>query len=219
MSKGQHRVHGRGRRQRGFEDDGFSPFDGGDDRPARTFQAPPRDLSPAPSGGGSMRAVVKMFNEDRGFGFVALDDGSGDAFLHINVLQSAGFDAPQTGTTLEVQVGQGQKGPQVTAVISVDASTAGQLPARSGPSTRRPMGSAARPDPSTAVPMDGVVKWFNPEKGFGFVQTQDGGRDVFVHISVLQEAGLATLADGAEVSMGVVETPKGREAVSVSPRS
>lgn len=71
-------------------------------------------------------------------------------------------------------------------------------------------------DPSTATPLDGTVKWFNPDKGFGFVAGEDGGKDVFVHISVLQAAGMGPLADGQRVSMRVVETPKGREAVEIS---
>ena len=63
----------------------------------------------------------------------------------------------------------------------------------------------------------GTVKWFNSEKGFGFVVTEDGGKDVFVHISVLEKAGLRSLAEGQRIAMRVVQTPKGREAVSVTP--
>lgn len=71
-------------------------------------------------------------------------------------------------------------------------------------------------DMSSATQLDGVVKWFNPDKGFGFVAGEDGGKDVFVHISVLQAAGMGPLADGQRVSMKIVETPKGREAVQIS---
>jgi len=62
----------------------------------------------------------------------------------------------------------------------------------------------------------GTVKWFNGEKGFGFVAGEDGGRDVFIHISVLTRANLAGLNEGQRVSMRVVETPKGREAISLN---
>lgn len=71
-------------------------------------------------------------------------------------------------------------------------------------------------DLSSATSLDGTVKWFNPDKGFGFVAGEDGGKDVFVHISVLQAAGMGPLADGQRVSMKIVETPKGREAVQIS---
>jgi CspA family cold shock protein len=46
----------------------------------------------------------------------------------------------------------------------------------------------------------GTVKWFNPVKGFGFIQPDNGGKDVFVHISAVEKAGLSTLNEGAKVS-------------------
>ncbi len=60
------------------------------------------------------------------------------------------------------------------------------------------------------------MKWFNGEKGFGFVTVGDGGKDVFLHISVLERAQLTQLAEGQRVSMRVVDTPKGREAISIA---
>ena len=50
----------------------------------------------------------------------------------------------------------------------------------------------------------GVVKWFNTQKGFGFIQPDSGGADVFVHISAVERAGLRGLADGQEVSYEIV---------------
>jgi CspA family cold shock protein len=52
--------------------------------------------------------------------------------------------------------------------------------------------------------MQGTVKWFNSQKGFGFIQPQDGGKDVFVHISAVERAGLNTLNEGQKVSFEVV---------------
>jgi CspA family cold shock protein len=49
----------------------------------------------------------------------------------------------------------------------------------------------------------GTVKWFNPQKGFGFILPESGGADVFVHISAVEKAGLATLSDGQKVSFDV----------------
>jgi CspA family cold shock protein len=58
------------------------------------------------------------------------------------------------------------------------------------------------------VMANGVVKWFNPTKGFGFIQPDDGGADVFVHISAVERAGLRDLADGQKLSYEVVVDQK-----------
>jgi len=51
----------------------------------------------------------------------------------------------------------------------------------------------------------GTVKWFDPTKGYGFIQPEDGGKDVFVHISAVEKAGLGTLSDGQRISYEIVE--------------
>ena len=50
----------------------------------------------------------------------------------------------------------------------------------------------------------GIVKWFNSQKGFGFIQLADGGNDVFVHISAVERAGMSTLTEGQNVSFDIV---------------
>lgn len=209
-----------GKKKRGFDDD----FDGPPSRkgrgteavrPPRGFDAPPAGFAAAPAGP-SLEAVVKWFNSEKGFGFIELGDGTGDAFLHIGALQAAGRESVAPGAKMRVEVGQGAKGRQVTRVVEVDESTATVEAARRGPPKPRPAGGRVTHDPATALPLDGAVKWFNSEKGFGFIGADDGGKDVFVHISVLERSGVASLAEGQRVAMRVVETPKGREAVSLS---
>lgn len=56
----------------------------------------------------------------------------------------------------------------------------------------------------------GTVKWFNPTKGYGFIQPDGGGKDVFVHISAVERAGLSSLSEGAKVSYEVVAN-RGKE--------
>jgi CspA family cold shock protein len=57
----------------------------------------------------------------------------------------------------------------------------------------------------------GTVKWFNPAKGFGFIQPDDGGNDVFVHISAVEQSGLTTLDEGQKIEFEVQEQ-KGKQA-------
>ena len=62
----------------------------------------------------------------------------------------------------------------------------------------------------------GTVKWFNPAKGFGFIRPSDGAKDVFVHISAVERAGLSTLVEGQNVTFDVV-TERGRTAATNPP--
>jgi cold shock protein len=59
----------------------------------------------------------------------------------------------------------------------------------------------------------GTVKWFDIKKGYGFIQPQDGGKDVFVHISAVQQAGMTTLSEGQTVSFEV-QRERGKEAAT-----
>ena len=60
--------------------------------------------------------------------------------------------------------------------------------------------------------IDGTVKWFNPTKGFGFIEPEDGSKDAFVHISAVERAGISTLNDGQKVTYELVAGRDGKEA-------
>jgi CspA family cold shock protein len=142
---------------------------------------------------------------------VQLSDGSGDAFLHASALAVIGVSTLQPGETLELRVALGQRGPQVTEVISVDSSTAAPpRPPRGrfrSPSDRQPL--------EASVQAMGTVKWYNTAKGFGFIAMDSGGKDVFVHVSALQREGITGLNAGQRVFVGVADGQKGPEAASI----
>ena len=233
------RRGGRGRSKdddfAGRRDEPYVPRDAfvprGGDRPPPSFGAAPRGFG-APAGP-ETTAIVKWFNSEKGFGFVELEGGGGDAFLHISVLSRAGYQTVSPGATMRVQTSAGQKGPQVAEVTSVDETTAtpGGAPGGGGGGAgggdrmdrgdRGAFGDRPRPaarapvDLSSAVEMRGTVKWFNSEKGFGFVMPDGGGKDVFVHISALNRGGLSGLEPNQTVKMQVADGRRGPEAVSV----
>src|SRR6185369_15376252 len=139
----------------------------------------------------------------------------------------AGVQTVNPGATLRIRVGQGQKGKQVDQVVSVDECTAAAAPPRRGPGgpgggsgggypPRAPRSFDGPPrrqvDLSSAVETMGTVKWYNPDKGFGFITPQSGGKDVFIHATVLERAGMGPLQEGQTVRMGVVQGQKGPEA-------
>jgi len=178
----------------------------------RAFPTRPRFSQPrfeAPSGP-PVRGVVKWFNPDKGFGFVELSDGSGDAFLHGSVLAQSGINPVQPGETLEVRVGPGHKGPHITKVLSVDSTTA-------APSQRSRfrVETSNGPSTDTVVEETGTVKWFNADRGYGFIALANGGRDVFVHVSALERSGIEGFSEGQTVVVDVIKGRKGLEAARI----
>ncbi len=63
----------------------------------------------------------------------------------------------------------------------------------------------------------GTVKWFNADKGFGFIAQEDGGDDVFVHYSAIQASGYRTLDENQKVEFDITQGPKGPQAENVRP--
>ena len=170
---------------------------------------------------------MKWFNPEKGFGFVEMTDGSGEAFLHVRQVEAAGYSALESGTTLVIKVGAGQKGPQVQEIVSVDTSTAEPEPPR-GARPPRPMrqggpgqsggGFGGRPSggpsprPVSGPPdVPATVKWFDSVKGYGFVSVEGESKDLFLHISVVERAGLGQLEQGQAVRVAIVEGRKGAE--------
>jgi cold shock protein len=196
-------------RRRGFDDDNFY----GNTPSPPTF----------PGFGGGIpspehRATVKWYNSEKGFGFVELADGSGDVFLHASALQAAGAQTVSPGATIHVRVGQGQKGRQVDQVVSIEAGSEQAAPPRGGHTGggMAPRAPRHQVDLSSGVEMTGIVKWYNPDKGFGFITPKDGGKDVFIHATVLERAGLPPLTEGQAVRTTVVKGAKGLEVGSIS---
>jgi len=148
----------------------------------------------------TVEAKVKWFNASKGFGFVTMADGSPDAFLPMAILRRAGYEDVREGSSITCEVGAGAKGPLVTTVINIDASTA----VDSGMDGER----RARP----ASTLEGAVKWFEPDKGYGFMAPDGGGKDVFIHITALRRSGLEALDSGQRVRAEVIDGRKGLEA-------
>jgi CspA family cold shock protein len=157
--------------------------------------------------GQPVEATVKWFNASKGFGFVTLGDGLPDAFLPMAILRRAGYEDVREGASITCEIGDGAKGPLVTAVLNVDSSTA--LPARGG-------GGFDRRAPRPSTTLEGAVKWFEPDKGYGFISPDGGGRDVFIHITALRRSGFEMLEPGQRVRAEVVDGKKGLEADSIA---
>jgi CspA family cold shock protein len=183
----------------------------------------------------SAKGKVKWFNGTKGYGFVTLDNG-GDAFCHASALQAVGHADVPPGTTIVCDLADSQRGLQVVTVHSVDTSTA-EAPTR-GP--RRDFGGGggrfgggdrfggggdrfggggggyrdrdSGRDNGPAGPMvEGKVKFFNEQKGFGFVMSESGGGDIYLHASALRRSGISAVEPEQRIRYSTRQGNKGVE--------
>jgi CspA family cold shock protein len=182
----------------------------------------------------SAKGKVKWFNATKGYGFITLDAG-GDAFCHASALQSTGHSDVPPGTTIVCDLADSQRGLQVVAVHSVDITTA-EAPSR-GP--RRDFGSGGRDfggggrdfggggfggggfggggfghhrDNGPSGPMvEGKVKFFNDQKGFGFVMPDSGSGDIYLHASALRRSGVQAVEPDQRIRYSTRQGNKGVE--------
>lgn len=174
-------------------------------------------------------AVVKWYSPSKGFGFVQLDDGSPDAFLHVSVVEQTGRQDLPDGTKLICDITEGRKGRQVSHIHRIESLGAGGPRSGAGGGygadrggggyDRGPRGGGGgfggdrgdRGDrggpPATSV--QGTVKFFDAAKGYGFITPDDGGKDVFVSARTLGRVGLTTLENNQRVKMLVRMGQKG----------
>ena len=139
------------------------------------------------------QGTVRWFDAERGFGFLALDDGGDDLFVHASEI--VGDDGPRVlreGQTVEFEVGEGDRGPQARRV--------------------RVTGDLA---PDTALGLLGTVSWYEPTKGYGFVTPDGGGAEIFLHSSAIVGGGV--VSEGQRVAFLVVEGDKGPQADHLLP--
>ena len=151
---------------------------------------------------GQVCCKVKWFNLQKGYGFLAPLDGSADIFIHFSVLEQAGHQTVSTGDEIICEVGAGRCGIQALKVLKINA----------GSSTEE--GSLNASTRSLLEEHWGTVKWFNVLKGYGFIQPDDGGRDIFVHTALLRGLGIGRLRlpPGKRVFVKVLSNERGREA-------
>lgn len=157
-----------------------------------------------------VRGRVKWFDPAKGFGFVVADEGGPDILLHVNVLRNFGQSSVADGSLVELSVQQTERGVQATEVFVIDPPPSG------APAGLEDFSAMDAEDLNSAPLEPARVKWFDKAKGFGFANVFGVEEDIFVHIEVLRQSGLADLQPGEAVCIRTIEGRRGRMASQVA---
>lgn len=177
---------------------------------------------------GSGKGVVKFFNGQKGFGFIQCDDQPDDVFVHISAVEQAGLTGLAEGQPLEFTlVDRGGKVSATDLVIEgepmpvperaprpdrggFDRDRGDRGGFRGGDRGDRGGFDRAPQRELTGERANGTVKFFNDMKGFGFIQRDDGGEDVFVHISSLERSGMGPVNQDDRLSFDIEIDRRGK---------
>lgn len=157
----------------------------------------------------SIEGVVKWFDPVKGYGFIVPNDGGVDVLVHHSTLRRGGYDILYPQARIKCTIIQRQQGFQADKIIAVDNSEA-IIP------TGNPRPTAILSDITDVSDFQQAeVKWFNRVRGFGCVNVESGGQDIFVHMEILRKAGIEALVPGQYVLVRFGNGPKGLMATDV----
>ncbi len=204
-----------------------APVQAGEQPPA----VPPRAAAPAPApvppaapgpapaprvaAEGPTHGVVKWFNHAKGFGFILLDDGR-EVFVHSNRLDPAVARMLKPGLDTELMIVPVAKGYACQEILKLATAPTPENLDRVG---WKPQGETKRPQQGAPETVRATIKFFNPQKGFGFATPDMAlGRDIYLPARLLEAAGIAGAHHaGMPVEIDYVKTERGFEGVALRP--
>lgn len=152
---------------------------------------------------------VKWFDPVKGFGFIVTDEGGPDILLHANVLRNFGQGSVADGAGVEVVIQRTSRGVQAVEIVEI----------RPPEGMAFALGEDVPPEVFEHISDLAIeaarVKWFDKGKGFGFANVFGRPEDVFVHVEVLRQSGLADLQPGEAIGLRIINGRRGRMAVQV----
>ncbi len=156
------------------------------------------------------RGRVKWFNATKGFGFVVTEEPGPDILVHINVLRNFGRSSVAEGSIVELVAQSARRGLQATEILHIEGPPDG-----GEPEDEPEMYQDSLSDVEDLVPAR--VKWFDRQRGFGFVNVFGHPEDVFVHMEVVRGSGFADLQAGEAIAVQVTQRARGKLVSAVRP--
>ena len=154
-----------------------------------------------------LKGHVKWFDTAKGYGFLVVEDGSGDILLHANALKNFGRGSVAEGTRIDFEVQETERGRQVSKILDIE------VPKDDSFDTNESVFGVPAVDGIEMVPAR--VKWFDKSKGFGFANSFKSQLDIFLHMEVLRHYGFSDLQSGEAIVIQIVEGPRGKMAGAI----
>ena len=145
-----------------------------------------------------LKGKVVWYNERKGYGFIQV--GEQEVFPHHTSLDDFGIESVYPDDVLIVDVAENDRGAVISAVYGIKSE---------------PIIPVCREDEMDEDEVQGVVKFFNSSKGYGFIEVGGDERDVFIHLRTLRENGIHHLKEGQRLLLHVTDEGKGPQAVGV----
>ena len=154
-----------------------------------------------------LKGHVKWFDTSKGYGFLVVEDGSGDILLHSNVLKNFGRGSVVEGTAINFEIQETDRGRQVSRIIDIEVPS-DELNEEETSEFGMPIVDGVEMVPAR-------VKWFDKSKGFGFANAFKSELDIFLHMEVLRHFGFSDLQSGEAIVIQVVDGPRGKMAGAI----
>lgn len=158
--------------------------------------------------GTTLGGKVKWYDTVKGYGFVVPDDGGADVMVHASCVRAFGRVNLPEGARITLVIGVGARGKHAQEILELEEIEREELPPAPMEGGVRPT-DLLRPEAAEGPLLPARVKWFDKQKGFGFVNIFGSAEDIFVHMETVRRCGFQDLSSGEGMAVRTFRGPRG----------